>query len=315
MNNIIKKNQLSSFLKRSYNINVKKIFKYKNGVQNNNYLISDENKNTVLRIYNYKKSEEILYTIKILEKLKKSNFPSPRLISNFANKPYSIIKGKPCILYQAISGSNMTTISLDLIKEIGSLHGKMHNQLILEKSSTKIISWDYEELINLIEIKKEKLLKLKFHDISTRVDYINKNLNKLSFPQHLPKGGTHQDIKPENIIVNNDKINGIIDFDNAYYGSLLHDLSTSIIWFCFNNGQLKLERLKTLVESYQKERKLQDIEKEFFSDSIKFRLLREAIIWPITVSHNIKIAKKLSDYFTALYINIDGRILNTYKLF
>ncbi|MBT6230490.1 MAG: phosphotransferase, partial [Candidatus Scalindua sp.] len=114
---------------------------------------------------------------------------------------------------------------------------------------------------------------------------------------------SHLDIKPENILVSSDQISGIVDFDNGYFGDLLHDVTTTICWFCFKDNKLDLRFVESFVSSYQKERELSEIEKQYLGQSIKFRLLRESIIWPMYVSHNIPIAKKFSDYFLTLYNN------------
>ena len=131
----------------------------------------------------------------------------------------------------------------------------------------------------------------------------------------LPRGGTHQDIKPENVLVkNNHSVNGIIDFDNGYYGDLLHDITTTICWYCFKGHRLNFRLFENFISSYQDERKLSDIEKEYFYQGIKFRLIREAIIWPMYVSHNEVISMRYSDYFMDLYnnFNIDESVFLKY---
>jgi homoserine kinase type II len=297
--------QIKQALLIHYNINAAKIIGLDNGVQNENYIIVTSKQNYILRVYNFKNKEDIHYTIKVLMALQKTNFPSPRLVPTVDNEWYAFYQNKPCIVYYYIPGKNISRTSTNLLKQIGRLQGVMHTLLLKEYQHTGYAIWDFESMLRLINSHRDSLLKTEFPGILERVVFINGELLKMSFPDQLPEGGTHQDIKPENILISSDRISGIIDFDNGYYGDLIHDVTTTICWFCFRDNKLDTEYVKGFVSSYQKERRLSEIEKSYFSQSIKFRLLREAIIWPMYVSHNISIAKKYSDYFLTLYNNYD----------
>ena len=298
-------NHLTLFLNQNYNLKIKTITELKGGVQNINLLITTQNSNNVLRLYTNKTEKDISCIADILQKLALKGFPSPKPILNVSKNFYSNFEGKICILYEYIEGTIIKHISHDLVNQIGQLHGEMHNILLKEKINTNIGYWDYDNLVRIIASEEDILLKSNFPFISARLNFINKELITLSFSDNLPKGFTHQDIKPENIIINNDKIVGVIDYDNGYYGCLLHDFSTTIIWFCFSNGELDFSLLKTLINAYENKREFLPIERKLFFQSIKFRLLREAIIWPIYVPHNVSVASKYCDYFITLYKNFN----------
>ena len=109
-------------------------------------------------------------------------------------------------------------------------------------------------------------------------------------------------------------VKGIVDFDNGYYGDLLHDVTTTICWYCFRGPKLALGCFEEFMSSYQDKRKLCNVERKYFYQSMKFRLLRESIIWPISVSHDIATAEKHFNYFLNLYkrFNIKESLLLKY---
>ena len=299
----ISKENIKQFLEVHYNLKAKSIDPLESGIQNLNYLVLTDKCKFVFRLYNRKTIDELRYTIKILHSLQNDNFPSPELILTINNEYSFCFHKKPCILYRYINGERLKETSVDTMKQLGLLQGKMHKILMKEKNDTSVLTWDFDNLLQLISENKKLLLKSGFPKISNRLDYVAGELRKMPFPDQLPKGGTHQDIKPDNVLISTNQIRGIIDFDNGYYGDLIHDVTTTICWFCFRDNKLDLRFAESFISSYQKERELSGIEKKYFNQSIKFRLLREAIIWPMYVSHNIPIAEKFSDYFLALYNN------------
>jgi Ser/Thr protein kinase RdoA (MazF antagonist) len=299
----ISKENIKQILGVHYNLKTTEIDPLESGIQNLNYLVSTDKCKFVFRLYNWKSIEELRYTIQILHSLQNDNFPSPELILTINNEYSFCFHKKPCILYRYINGERLKEASVDTMKQLGLLQGRMHKILMKEEHDTLTLTWDHGDLLQLMSTKKELLLKSGFPKINNRLEFVTEKLVSMSFPNQLPKGGTHQDIKPENILVSSDQISGIVDFDNGYFGDLLHDVTTTICWFCFKDNKLDLRFVESFVSSYQKERELSEIEKQYLGQSIKFRLLRESIIWPMYVSHNIPIAKKFSDYFLTLYNN------------
>jgi len=81
----------------------------------------------------------------------------------------------------------------------------------------------------------------------------------------------------------------------------LHDITTTIIWTCFENNELNKNLLDALLDGYEKERKLTALEKEYLSNGIKFRLVREVFIGPFVTMHLPELSRKRADYFIELY--------------
>ncbi|RLE43747.1 hypothetical protein DRJ16_03505, partial [Candidatus Woesearchaeota archaeon] len=88
-----------------------------------------------------------------------------------------------------------------------------------------------------------------------------------------PRGAIHNDFHEFNLILENNKIKGLIDF-NSFYGPLIYDISSAIVRFCFNkNGKLNRKHVRTLIEEYEKYRKITKKEKVKLKEAIHYMLL------------------------------------------
>ena len=149
------------------------------------------------------------------------------------------------------------------------------------------------------------MIQKKYPDAKALIGFIQKELSNIVFPNKLPQGVTHQDVKPENIVKDARGAIHFIDFDACYRGILLYDVMTPIIWMCFTKGgQLRKQHIQSYVRGYQGVRKLEQKEKKHFFDALKFRLLREAFVWPMRFS--AAIAKPKSRHFVKAYCELSG---------
>lgn len=291
-----------TFLKEHYNLDVKSITEIKGGVVNSNFLVVSREGNYVWKIYNLKTKEEVRFEIDLLLLLSKTDFPSPRLLRGHDGVVLQEYDHKPCIVYKYIEGSNPDSETAEIVHTIGECLGKLHALTEDYKPTAKKKPWDPLDLARLVEDDQEKIVK-KYQNGKSLLKFVVEELHKYTFPETLPKGITHQDTKPENIILLGGKVKGVIDFDNSYYGVLLHDITTAVMWFCFTNGRLNLEFLKQFLAGYSSHRKLTEEEKHYFLDSLKFRLVREVFIGPYAAKRSLSVVEKRAQHFMELYKN------------
>ena len=307
--------KIKFFLAEKYNINAKAVKKIKCGVLNTNYIVETEQCNKfVFRIYNFKTKEQVGFEVEILEYLKNKNFPCPRLQPSIAGEFIKVFNNNPCIVYKYLEGENIKIITPELIKQTGELEGKMHYLLKDFCLSVDKPTWEPEELNILVRDNREMMLNGKFERAEELMDFAQTELKKYKFPKELPTGVTHQDIKPENIIVKDNEIVGFIDFDNFYVGALLHDITTTIIWSCFKGGELDLKLVKPFLEGYNSTRPLTQLEKDNLLDGIKWRLVREVFVGPFVTIHRPELSQERADYFIDLYKNICAKKLDLLNL-
>lgn len=293
--------KIGDFIEKNYGFKPEEIKIIPKGVINSNYFLNSNAGKYVFKVYNFKNKDEVGFEVEVLEYLKDKDFPSPRLMHSSGNNLILEFDGKPCVMSGFIEGKPLEKITPAVLNAIGGLEGCLHNILSDFKPSVSKSAWEPEDLMNLIKLNREKLMASAFLDADEWLDFAESEIGHYKFSGDLPVGITHQDIKPENIIVKGDSIAGIIDFDNSYIGALLHDITTTIIWSCFTDGHLDTELLNTYLMGYNKERKITVSERECLMDAIKFRLAREVFIGPFVTMHQPEFSKQRADYFTRLY--------------
>lgn len=303
--------EIKNFLEKNYGIKAISLSRIKQGVINSNYLVDIGRPEFLLfKIYNLRKSKQVVFELELFEHLKKNNFSSPRVIKNNKGALFSLFKGIPCVLLNYIPGRVLDKITLDILYKIGVKLGALHNLLRDYNQTTEREMRDPEHIRDCVKNDSRKIVENKFPEADELLEFLDKELGKLDFPDNLPVGITHQDVKPENIILGDGDEISFIDFDYAYRGVLLYDMMTTVIWTCFENYKLDRARLESFIAGYEKSRIMAETEKNFLDDALRFRLLREAFIWPwLLLPHEI--AKSKSDYFIKLYRNLkrDANIL------
>jgi homoserine kinase type II len=288
------------FLKDIYGISAKSVDMIDGGLVNTNYKATSENGVYVFKQYNQKSRDEVQFEIDVLQELESSDVPSPQLIMSKSGKVLSEFEGKPYVVYGYIQGNTVESMNELQLKQVGVLMGKLHASLKDFQPSVKKSAWEIDELKKLVKDSTESLHERGYANAKELISFVYSELEKFNFSNILPKGITHQDIKPENILIHEGSISGIIDFDNSYHGTLLDDIATTIIWTCFEDGELIQSRVDALLTGYESIRPLETEESESFKDRIRFRLLREVFISPYAAT-NPNDANARSDYFKKLY--------------
>ncbi len=303
MSKITKLQKIKDFIKENFSLEIEKIQLIESGVMNANYVVEIQNKEKyIFRVYNNKNKNDVESEVGILQYLSEKDFPSPKLVELDGGKLVYIFDGKPCIFYKYIEGKTGCILTADQLRQVGELLAKFHLLARdFEPRNVRKNVWDLDNLKKLVRNSREDVAKSSFSQSKELLDWVGEELKKFSFPSNLPQGITHQDVKPENIVTKKSNVKAFLDFDNTYYGDLLHDITTPIIWTCFKNEKLDNKLLSSYLDGYESVRKISKLEKEYFLEGLKFRLVREVFVGPYAASHFPQITKSRSEYFMKLY--------------
>jgi homoserine kinase type II len=291
------------FLSQEYNIIPLEIKKIEKGVINSNYFVRTLEKNYLFKIYNLRNVKEVEFELGILEVLKENSFPCPRIVKNKNKMLFCHFNEKPCVLLEYIEGGAPKNLDRDIMNNIGEKVGSLHKLLINYEQKIERPTWEPGDIKKYIANESDNIKKKDFQDAEKFVKIIQEEFEKLNLPDGLPQGMTHQDIKPENVIVDEKGELSIIDFNDCYRGVLLYDIMTSIIWTCFEKKEANTVLIKEYIRGYERERRLSDLEKRYWIEALKFRLLREAFVWPMRWL-DPSLARKYGWSFLESYLNL-----------
>jgi homoserine kinase type II len=287
-------------LKRYYDVTAPHIRRINHGIINSNFRVTSPEGAYIFKIFNLRNDLNVRFELEILEFLALKNFPSPRVVPAKSGQLFRQFRKKPAALLHYIPGQMITDITAHRMSQIGAGVGTLHRLLENYNQCIERVTWEPEDIKRHIRLESENIIHKNYPDARNFISYVSRELEAIDFPLKLPQGLTHQDIKPENIIVDQAGHISFIDFNDCYIGTMLFDMMTTVIWSCFeNDGKLDDEMSRAYLRGYTAHRPLTPIERNFCFEALQFRLLREAFVWPMRFSPELAEAKSqkfLSSY-------------------
>ena len=229
-----------------------------NSERDSNFIISiNSKKKYVLKVSNFKETKDLLvlqdYVLRQLNQRTSLNKFIPKKIHS-SIKIYSDLLDRNCYvrilsfidgkMYAAVKGNS------SLEKSLGSLLGNLSKELksLIKPSAFRIFEWDPTK-INWIS-KKSKMFKGKnkkiiLNNLNEHNIFVTKNLNNLRYSL------THGDVNNYNLVVNKDRVVGLLDYGDMIYAPTINDLAISLSYALMNKDNLYTS-LKNIIISYHK---------------------------------------------------------------
>lgn len=217
---------------------------------------------------------EILVFKSLIQSQKKLGFEFPLPYKSKAGKYYVPYKNKFILIFSEVAGQSiMKDLQAQHYKKIGIALASLHK--ITPLKSVKRHRFHFQNLQTCFKKQVEPFLPKSFEGLSKN---INQRLNHLKKkqPKGLPQALIHADLFPENIIWQNNKLHGIIDYEAAGLDSVLFDLGVAFHALCLTHLKLDFKKMKQLLQGYESVRKLTVKEKnalEFYLEVTALRFL------------------------------------------
>lgn len=235
------------------------------GILNSNYLLNTDRGRFILRVLegnrSFESEKEELDFLLELNKIIPCTIPC----ETQAGETLIRYNNKLMSLFYYIDGKKIEEITPYYLKEIGILLGKLHNfsnnKVINRK--TRIDEDYYLKKINLNSVNIPK------GDIDEITKLYNKLL-KIDFTS-LPQGIIHNDIFPDNVFVKDNRIVGILDFNDATTAPFIFDIGIVInFWIRVKRFDSRKEReyIKIFLDAYESIRKLTSKERDLLDMGI-----------------------------------------------
>ncbi len=217
-------------IKEYYNLNANYIYPTKNGISNNTYLIKTDNKNYILKIYEYSSSKKVNNEIDLLKllKLKKLNVPH---VIGYNGKELIHLDNKPSVLFSYMEGRTIDKPNKNNIKQIALFLVKLH-------------SINYNKKIDNIYTTKRIEYYLRESGYNSMLKHID-SLNLIAKANVL----IHGDLFMDNVRFNKNGLR-VFDFSDFCHGDLYFDIAVIGINWCFLDGSLNKNLLDKLINTY-----------------------------------------------------------------
>ena len=243
------------------------------GVSNSNWLIETTRARFILTMYERRIAlDDLPYFLGLLDHLSESGCPVPRTIHDHAGAAYRMEHGKAVALIEFLPGVSPARPTAAQARSLGVVLARMHAAAAdfpLQRSNTM----GFADNCAVLEACGPDALAS-----------IDPGLPALLEPARraaqldlsaLPQSQIHADLFPDNVLMLDDRVTGLIDFYFACTGAMALDLAVTHAAWCFDEDNCYSADLGSgLVEGYESVRPLLSQERAMLSELAKGAALR-----------------------------------------
>jgi len=256
----------------------KKSKPFTTGTVQTNFLLQTTKDKFVLRYYENRQKNSVLFEVSLIKYLKDKNYPCPKPIKNKKGKFVGIYKKKPYVLFEFIEGKHIKNPTIKQKKEFIKKVAELQNLTKNYKPINKRYRWNYNSKLCL-ELARRESKKINTSNSEMKFKWLKKELSKLILSKSLPKGICHCDFHFSNVLFKNEKFKALLDFDDANYTYLTFDLIGLIESWAWphNKKEINFNKSREIIKEYSKYRKLSLNEKKYLFDVYKLSILIDCI--------------------------------------
>lgn len=256
-------------------------------IKNEIFLIKTEKDKLILKIYNNTKEKEVERVLQTIQKLKKENVPIPNILKTKSGREIIHIEQKPASLQKFIEGEHYKKADKTLVISLAKNLGKIDKILLKDKNFTRLEK-------SIYKIEQKSRFSTPELDIFKEKKEISEELNQKVKSKKIRITTIHGDYQSVNILVKENKIKAILDWDELRKDYLPNEIATAINHLFFTFSKANKKYLPDFFKEYKKYVKLTKEEKELIYPLIKLGMIC-SIEW---CEENIKKHKSKAEEFS-----------------
>ncbi len=239
------------------------------GIENTNYFVTTGNGRFVLTLFEKLTADELPFYLNLMSHLARHGIPCPAPVANRYNQFLGELNGKPSCIVSRLSGKSTTTPSIVQCAALGAMLGQMHiagqsfSQNMPNPRGAYWRSATAPRVRSFVNHEQAALL-------DSEVEFHARQSWAL-----LPQGVIHADMFRDNVLLEGDRVGGLIDFYFACTDALLYDIAITINDWCMNaDCKLDVDRTQAFLRAYHAVRPLQENEQQAWPQLLRLAALR-----------------------------------------
>lgn len=242
-------------------------------LQNSVYFLKTTKNKYVLKIFEQASTNFIKYQIKLTNFLANKKTPVAEILKTKKHEELLIYKNKKILIQKFLEGKHPKKFTKTLLKDIAKKLAIMNKHLLtLEISGGD--SWKVDHQFKEISHKNKIILGIDFDKDESD---LLKSLNELN-KKKLRKSVIHCDFHGSNLLVKNNKLNAVIDWDDSHKDYLAYEIAVFVMDSFVSHNRINKDQIKFFFKEYQKHLKLKEEEKKAIYFFTKTRFLG-VIFW------------------------------------
>jgi homoserine kinase type II len=216
------------------------------GIENTNYFVTTTQGRFVLTLFEKLKSHELPFYLKLMAHLASHGVPSPRPIADLSRAILGELNGKPAALVSFLAGKDLTRVAPAQCGQVGAMLANIH--LAGQSYGGKMNNprgprWWHAVMPEILPFLGAEDTVLLREEVRFQSEY--RSLD-------LPRGAIHADLFRDNVLFQDGRISGVIDFYFACTDVLLYDVAITVNDWCVDEtGALDAARVLALLEAYR----------------------------------------------------------------
>ncbi|MGQ0751262.1 MAG: homoserine kinase [Betaproteobacteria bacterium] len=239
------------------------------GIENTNYFVTTTAGRYILTLFEKLQNHELPFYLKLMAHLSDRDVPCPRPVPNRKHELFGALNGKPAALVSFLPGKDLTRPWPGHCAQVGALLADMHlagKTYRLRMDNPRGPKWwraVMPEILPFLSAGEAAVLReeVRYQSLQRRSE--------------LPRGVVHADLFRDNVLFENDRLAGVIDFYFACTDTLLYDIAVAVNDWCIEpGGRLDRERSAALLGSYHQRRAFTDAERTAWPAMLRAGALR-----------------------------------------
>jgi homoserine kinase type II len=239
------------------------------GIENTNYFVTTTHGRYVLTLFERLPAKDLPFYLGLMAHLARHGIPCPSPIADRRNRLLSELNGKPAALVTRLPGATLTAPTAAHCTEVGAVLADMH---VAGQSYPGTLEnprgpkWWREaarEVLPFLDAPRAQLLEseLAFQSRFRRVE--------------LERGPVHADLFRDNVLFDDTRIGGVIDFYFAGVDAWLFDVAVTLNDWCVTpDGALDDERAGAFLSAYHAVRPFTAAERDAWPVMLRAAALR-----------------------------------------
>ncbi|HEU0283441.1 MAG TPA: homoserine kinase [Gallionella sp.] len=239
------------------------------GIENTNYFVTTSNGRFVLTLFEKLTADELPFYLNLMAHLARHGIPCPSPVANRRNQFLGTLNGKPACIVSRLSGKSTATPNIVQCAAIGAMLGQMHiagqsfSQIMPNPRGTAWRMATAPQMRPFLDAEQAALLDSEVA--------LHAQQNWVS----LPQGVIHADLFRDNVLLEENRVGGLIDFYFACSDALLYDVAITVNDWCMDaDGALDAARVQAFLRAYHAVRPLLDSEREAWPLMLRAAALR-----------------------------------------